>query len=69
MVSRHSIFLDILPKILQNLYDKDVLSDDNILLWNKKLVQASKQDQLKERLVSKLKPFIEWLEQSESESD
>merc|ERR1712107_923798 len=28
VVSRHSIFLDILPKILQNLYDKDVLTDD-----------------------------------------
>ena len=69
MVSRHSIFLDILPKILQNLYDKDVLSDDNILVWNKKLVQGSKQDQLKGKLVMKLKPFIEWLEQSDSESD
>merc|ERR1712241_596461 len=37
IVSKHSIFLEIFPKILHALYDEDVLSDRIILSWNNKL--------------------------------
>ena len=72
IVAKHEIYLDIMPKILQVLFDKDILSDDNIFAWNKKLLVASKSDPVMAKLSSKLKPFIAWLEESddeESESD
>ena len=72
VVSKHDIYLDIMPKILQVLYDKDILSDDSIFAWNKKLISSSKSDPVMDSLISKLKPFIAWLEESdeeESESD
>ena len=70
IISRHEIYLDLLPKILQNLNQElEVLSDGNILAWNRKMATASKTDPLKAKIVAKLKPFIEWLEQSDSESD
>jgi len=54
---------------MQNLYDEhDVLSDNNILLWYKKLT-GDKQDPLKSKIVTKLKPFIDWLQESDSESE
>ena len=31
IVAKHEIYLDIMPKIRQVLFDKDILSDDNIL--------------------------------------
>ena len=71
-MAKHEIYLDIMPKILQVLFDKDILSDDNIFAWNKKLLVASKSDPVMAKLSSKLKPFIAWLEESddeESESD
>merc|ERR1719232_1232520 len=69
IVARHEVFLEILPKIMQNLYDEhDVLSDNNILLWYKKLM-GDKQDPLKSKIVTKLKPFIDWLQESDSESE
>ena len=68
IIARHEIYLDLLPKILQNLNQElEVLSDENILAWNKKMTAASKTDPMKAKIVTKLKPFIEWLEQSESE--
>ena len=54
---------------MQNLYDEhDVLSDNNILVWYKKL-SADKQDPVKAKIVTKLKPFIDWLQESDSESE
>jgi len=67
IVARHEIYLDLLPKILQTLNQEyDVIEDEKILVWNKKM-NAAAQDPLKSKIVAKLKPFIEWLEQSDSE--
>ena len=62
-MSKHSIFLEIFPKILHALYDEDVLSDTIILSWNKKLSASGSP------LVSRLEPLVTWLEQSDSESE
>jgi len=68
IVARHEIFLDLLPKILQTLNQEfEVIEDEKILAWNKKMSAAANQDSLKSKIVGKLKPFIEWLEQSDSE--
>ena len=69
IVTRHEIYLDIMPKILQVLYDKDILSDDNIFAWNKKLLVSSKNDPVLAKLSSKMKPFIAWLEESDDEDE
>ena len=54
---------------MQNLYDEhDVLSDNNILIWYKKM-SSDKQDPVKAKIVTKLKPFIDWLQESDSESE
>jgi len=70
IVARHEIYLDLLPKILQTLNQEyEVIEDEKILAWNKKM-NAATQDPFKSKIVAKLKPFIEWLEQSDSdESD
>ena len=60
---KHTIFLEIFPKILHALYDEDVLSDSVILNWNKKLAASGSP------LVARLEPLITWLEQSDSESE
>ena len=69
IVTRHSIYMEILPKVLHTLYEKDVLSDISILSWNKQLLSAGPSDQIKSTICSKIKPLIAWLEQSDSESD
>merc|ERR1719300_257200 len=69
LVERHPIFLDVLAKVLHILYDKDVLSDEAIISWHKKLLSGSSTTENSKALFSKLKPLIEWLEQSDSESD
>lgn len=69
IVTKHDVYLDILSKVLESLYDKDILTDNSILVWYQSLQTASKQDPAKAKIVTKLKPFIEWLEESESESD
>ena len=63
IVAKHSIFLEIFPKVLHALYDEDVLSDSIILNWNKKLTASASP------LVSRLEPLITWLEQSDSDSE
>jgi len=69
IIRKYSIFMEIFPKILHSLYDEDILSDDIILNWNKELSAASCQDDTKAQMVSRLKPLISWLEQSDSESE
>ena len=63
IVGKYSIFLEIFPKILHALYDEDVLSDHILLSWNKKLSASGSP------MVSRMKPLITWLEQSDSESE
>ena len=32
IVTKHDVYLDILSKVLESLYDKDILTDNNILV-------------------------------------
>ena len=69
IVRKYSIFMEIFPKILHSLYDEDILSDEIILSWNEELSAGSSEDDTKHQMVSRLKPLISWLEQSDSESE
>ena len=69
IVARHPIYMEILAKVLHNLYDRDVLSDESILSWHKKLLSAGPKEQPQATICSKIKPLIAWLEQSDSESE
>jgi translation initiation factor eIF-2B subunit epsilon len=69
LVARHPIYMEILAKVLHNLYDRDVLSDESIISWHKKLLSAGPNEQPQATICSKIKPLIAWLEQSESESE
>ena len=69
IVARHPIYMEILAKVLHTLYDRDVLSDQSILSWNKKLGSADPTEQLQATICSKIKPLIAWLEQPDSDSE
>ena len=54
------------PLVLKALYDEDVLEEEIILEWyNQGLVAGNKSSQIWKIV----KPFIEWLQNAESESD
>ena len=69
MVARHPIYLDILAKVLHNLYDKEVLSDESIISWYKKLGSAGPEVEPQASICTKLEPLIAWLEESDSDSE
>ncbi|CAN1228366.1 Eukaryotic translation initiation factor 5 [Linum perenne] len=54
-----------LPLVLKALYDGDVLEEENILQWYQKL-RASNKDT---KIVKSAEPFIDWLQNAESESE
>ena len=69
LISKHPIYVEVLAKILHILYDKDVLSDESIITWYKKLGSVGSTQEPQASICSKLKPLIAWLEQSDSESE
>jgi translation initiation factor eIF-2B subunit epsilon len=56
--------LTIASKILQFLYDKDILCEEQIVRWYEKLVADGM-----EEMTIRLAPFIEWLKEAEEESE
>jgi hypothetical protein len=69
IVARHPIYLDILAKVMHNLYDKEVLSDESIISWYKKLGSAGPELEPQASICAKLEPLIAWLEESDSDSE
>lgn len=65
LVTKHPVYMDMLAKVVHNLYDKDILSDQAIVSWHGKLDSVGPQATIR----SKLKPLIAWLEESDSESE
>ena len=53
-------FLPIVAKVIQKLYDEDVLSDDAIFKWFESSTSTVK---------AKAKPFVEWLEEEDDDDD
>lgn len=52
-------------KIVQILYDEDVVSENAILYWNEKGAKS----QGKTSFLKQMEPFIQWLKTVESESE
>ncbi|XP_033107936.1 translation initiation factor eIF-2B subunit epsilon-like [Anneissia japonica] len=57
-----------LPKILNILYDKDVLHEQVIVHWFKK-IPANDASPIFQQLRKNVEPFITWLEEAEEETD
>ncbi|CAN0913791.1 Eukaryotic translation initiation factor 5 [Linum grandiflorum] len=54
-----------LPLVLKALYDADVLEEEYILQWYQKLRASNKES----KIVKSAEPFIDWLQNAESESE
>merc|ERR1719323_1086178 len=66
LVTRDSAWLEVLPKVLHFLYDKDVLEDSVILDW---MGEDGEDEVVKNKMRNKCKAFIQWLEEADSESE
>lgn len=57
------------PKILQALYDGDILEEEIIIAWGSKASKKYVDKDTSKKVRKAAKPFIEWLENAESESE
>merc|ERR1712110_168879 len=55
--------------IMKKLYDEDVVEEEVILDWSRKMMTKYVDRQMLLRIVEVCKPFLEWLDDSESESE
>ncbi|PHU19555.1 Eukaryotic translation initiation factor 5 [Capsicum chinense] len=63
--SNNSVALKELALVLKALYDADLLEEEYIVKWYNKGVAANKDS----KIWKNVKPFVEWLESAESESE
>lgn len=61
--------IPVLPKILVKLYDKEVVSEEVILLWGSKVLKKYVPKETSKKVRKAAKPFIQWLKEAEEESD
>merc|ERR1712209_75762 len=62
----------LLPKvahILKAFYDEDIIDEEVILEWAKKVSKKYVSKELSEQIHKKAEPFITWLKEAEEESD
>merc|ERR1711881_558615 len=62
----------LLPKvahILKSFYDEDIIDEEVILEWGKKVSKKYVSKELSEQIHKKAEPFIKWLKEAEEESD
>merc|ERR1719411_2569405 len=62
----------LLPKtalILKAFYDHDILDEEVILEWGKKVSKKYVSKELSEQIHKKAEPFLTWLKEAEEESD
>jgi len=64
LVIRDSAWLEVLPKVLHFLYDKDVLEDAVIIDW---MEEEGEEKEVKDKMRKKCRAFIQWLEEADSE--
>ncbi|CDK27550.1 unnamed protein product [Kuraishia capsulata CBS 1993] len=57
------------PKILMELYDRDILSEDVIVDWGTKVSKKYVPKDISKKVRKAAKPFLKWLEEAESEED
>lgn len=58
-----------LPKILVKLYDKELVSEDIILSWGSKVSKKYVPKDVSKKVRKAAKPFLQWLQEAEEESD
>jgi len=56
------------PVILKTLYDEDVIDEESILEWAKKVSKKYVSKELSEQIHKKAEPFIKWLKEAEEET-
>jgi len=62
----------LLPKvahILKSFYDEDIIDEEVILEWGKKVSKKYVSKELSEQIHKKAEPFLKWLKEAEEESD
>jgi len=65
---RKEKLLNKVPVILKTLYDEDVIDEENILEWAKKVSKKYVSKELSEQIHKKADPFIKWLKEAEEET-
>ena len=55
--------------ILKKFYDEDILDEEVILEWAKKVSKKYVSKELSEQIHKKAEPFVKWLKEAEEESD
>jgi len=66
LVARDQAWLEILPKVLHFLYERDILEDSSILPW---MEEQGQDAQVKAAIRAKCKNFTAWLEEDDSEGE
>jgi len=67
--SHKEALLPKVPHILKSLYDEDILEEEVILEWGKKVSKKYVSKELSEQIHKKAEPFLTWLKEAEEESD
>ncbi|KAG0601733.1 hypothetical protein M758_11G136100 [Ceratodon purpureus] len=62
----HKEFAPLFSQILQEMYDKDIISEDAIMAWAKEKQDADDNDKV---FVKQSEPFIQWLKEAPEEDD
>lgn len=57
------------PHIFKTLYDEDILDEEVILDWGKKVSKKYVSKELSEQIHKKAEPFLTWLKEAEEESE
>lgn len=71
-VSKTSAWIDSLfqvPAILKTFYDEDILEEEVLLEWGKKVSKKYISKELSEQIHKKAEPFMTWLKTAEEESE
>merc|ERR1711974_273159 len=63
------VLLPKVPHILKSFYDEDIIDEEVILEWGKKVSKKYVSKELSEQIHKKAEPFIKWLKEAEEESD
>ncbi|PSN41588.1 hypothetical protein C0J52_17905 [Blattella germanica] len=66
MATSTDILRECLIKLLHLLYEKDILTEDNIMEWHK---SSDEESETAASLRKQVAPFIQWLEEADEESD
>jgi len=67
IATRESLLLPKATAIFKAFYDHDIIDEEVILEWGKKVSKKYVSKELSEKIHEKLKPFLTWLKEAEEE--